>query len=135
MRVLQLFLISSVFAGCAVFMRPTTPGRVYATPAAALDCAESVLEQAGFQVQGDDIGARSYERNAPGRRAMDLRGIQQDPATRQIGYVRVAAIEDSQTSYRLKAYGVTTGSDGTEVRGLLHEHGVGAVVTKCGATR
>ena len=129
------FAILIALTGCAALTRSGTQNVTYSTADAALDCAESVLERAGFQVRGDDIGARSYERNAPGRRAMEVRGIQENPGNREYGYVRVVAVEDSPVLYRLKAYGFTAGFDGTEVRGLLHEQGVSAVVTKCGATR
>jgi len=122
--------------GCAAMSRSSSPGPAFATPAAALDCAEDVLEHAGFQVQGDDVGAASYQRMVPGRRATDLLARQRNGVTGEIGYVRVEVIHaDSAASYRLRANGVTTSADGTDKPSLLHEQGVGAVVAKCGATR
>ena len=133
MRALQLLVLTSM-AGCAVFMRPPTPGRVYATPDAALDCAEDALERTGFQVQGDDIGAGSYQRNAPGRRATELLGRQW--TTNEIAYVNVVAVRaDSTPTYRLSASGFSTAVDGTAKSGVLQEQGINAVVNRCGATR
>ena len=134
MRIVGSMLFILSLAACASSRRSPTPAR-YATPAAALDCAEEVLEKSGFQVQGEDVGARSYERMLPGRRATDLLARQNNGATGEIGYVRVVTSLGESGQYSLRATGVTTRADGTDTPSLLHEHGVNAVLTKCGATR
>jgi hypothetical protein len=134
MRTLGFLLCGVMLAACTPLRRSSPPVR-YATAAAALDCAEDALERSGFQVQGDDVGARSYEHNVPGRRETSLLARQSNGTTGEIGYVGVAAILGDSGRYFLRASGVTTRADGTEIRSLLHEQGLSAVFTKCGATR
>jgi hypothetical protein len=115
-------------------MRPATPGRIYGSVDLALDCAEDALERSGFQVQGEDIGAGSYQRNAPGRRARELLGRQW--TTNEIAYVGIVTVlVDSTPTYRMSAWGFTTAVDGTSKSSVLHETGISAVVNRCGATR
>ena len=134
MRTIQLLLCVVALPACASLRRPAPP-REYQTPAAALDCAETVLESSGFQVQGDDVGARSYERMVPGRRETSLRARQNSGVTGEIGYVSAGTTPRESGTYILWVTGVSTRTDGTEVTSLLHEQGVNAVITKCGATR
>ena len=134
MRTVSLLLCLLTLAACSSLRRSARPVS-YATSASALDCAEGVLERSGFQVQGDDVGARSFERMVPGRRETDLLARQNNGATGEIGYVRVVATLGDSGSYFLRATGVTTRADGTDIPSLLHEQGLNAVLTKCGATR
>ena len=134
MRIAGFLLCVLTLAACTSIRRSSPPVR-YATPAAGLDCAENVLERSGFQVQGSDVGARSYERMLPGRRDTDLLARQNNGATGEFGYVRVVATLGDSGKYLLRATGVTTRADGTDTPSLLHEPGVNAVLTKCGAVR
>jgi hypothetical protein len=134
MRIVSSLLCVATLTGCLSLRQSAAPIR-YVSAAAALDCAEGVLERSGFQVQGDDIGARSFERMVPGRRDTDLLARQNNGATGEIGYVRVLATLGDSGSYYLRATGVTTRADGTEIRSVLHEQGLSAVLIKCGATR
>ena len=136
MRSLLRVLVASALTGCAAMRQPATPGSVYGTIDAALDCAQETLERKGFQVQGEDVGARSYERLVPGRRKTEVLGRQRSVGTNELAYVRVAAyLADSTPTFRLKAQGFTTTLDGTDRPAVLHEQGVAAVVSGCGATR
>ena len=90
MRVVGSLACALALAGCASLRRSAPPVR-YASPSEALDCAEGVLERSGFQVQGDDVGARSYERMVPGRYETGLLARQNSGITSEIGYVRVSA--------------------------------------------
>lgn len=121
-------------AGCTTLTRSRSPEVSFASSDAALDCAQEILERSGFQVQGDDIGAASLQRNIPGRRATELFAVQENGVTHETGTVRVVTFADSG-SYRLRVYGRTWGADGTETRSLLHKQGVDAVVVTCGAAR
>ena len=134
MRINSLFLSVVALAACAS-LRRSSPAVLYETPAAALDCAENVLEHSGFQVQSDDVGARSFEHNVPGRRETSLRARQTNGITKEIGYVSVYASPGDSSRYILRVTGVSTRADGTETPSLLHEQGVNAVLTKCGALR
>lgn len=134
MRIVFSLLCVATLAGCMSLRRSTPPVR-YLSATAALDCAEGVLERSGFQVQGDDVGARSYQRMLPGRRETDLLARQNNGTTGEIGYVRVVATAGDSGSYYLRATGVTTRSDGTDIPSVLHEQGVNAVLGKCGAIR
>lgn len=134
MRIVYSLLCAATLAGCASLHR-SAPAVRYATATEALDCAEGVLERSGFQVQGDDVGARSFERMVPGRRETDLLARQNNGATGEIGYVRVVATAGDSGRYFLRATGVTTRADGTDVPSVLHEQGVNAVLGKCGAIR
>jgi len=136
MRALTVLVLASAVTGCSAFTRPATPGRVFGTAELALNCAQDALERTGFQVQGDDVGARSYERLVPGRRDSSVLGRQRSTATNELAYVRVVTVlADSTPTYRLRASGFTTSLDGTDKTSTLHEQGVGSVVGRCGATR
>ena len=134
MRIIGLSLCVLALGACTL-LRRSSPPVLYATPAAALDCAVNVLERSGFQVQGDDVGARSYEHNVPGRHETSLRARQTNGITTEIGYVSVYASLGDSSRYILRVTGVSTRADGTETASLLHEQGVNAVLTKCGALR
>ena len=130
MRIISLSLCVLPMGACTSLR--SSPPVLYATPAAALDCAENVLERSGFQVQGDDVGARSWEHNVPGRRETSLRARQSNGITSEIGWVSAYA-SPRDSSYVLRVTGISTRADGTETPSLLHEQGVNAVLTKCGA--
>ena len=134
MRIVATMLCVLTLAACTS-VRRSPPLVRYATPAAGLDCAENVLERSGYQVQGDDVGARSYERMVPGRRDTVLLARQNNGITGEFGYVRVVATLGDSAKYLLRTTGVTTRVDGTDTPSLLHEQGVNAVLTKCGAIR
>lgn len=121
-------------AGCTTLTRSRSPEVSIASSDAALDCAQKMLERTGFQVQGDDIGAASFQRDMPGRRATELFAVQENGVTHETGTVRVVTFSDSG-SYKLHVYRRTWGADGTETRSLLHKQGVDAVVATCGAAR
>lgn len=134
MRIIGSVLCVLTLAACTS-LRRSSPAVRYATPAVALDCAQNVLERSGFQVQGDDVGARSYEGMVPGRRETELLARQNNGITGEIGYVRVRATLGDSGLYLLRTTGVTTRADGTDTPSILHEQGVNAVLTKCGAIR
>ena len=134
MRIIGLS-VCVVALGACTSLRSSSPPILYATPAAALDCAEGVLERSGFQVQGDDVGARSWEHNLPGRRETMLRARQNSGTTSEIGWVSVYASPGDSSRYMLLVSGASTRTDGTQISSLLHEQGVNAVLTKCGARR
>ena len=134
MRIVASLLCVLTVTACTS-LRRSSPLVRYATPAAALDCAENVLERSGFQVQGSGVGARSYDRMLPGRRDTDLLARQSNGTTGEFGYVRVVATLGDSGTYLLRATGVTTRADGTDTPSLLHEQGVNEVLTKCGAIR
>ena len=134
MRIIGLSLCVAALAACTSLHRSSAPV-LYATSAAALDCAQDALERSGFQVQGDDVGARSYEHNVPGRRETSLRARQSNGVTGEIGWVSAYASPGDSSRYVLRVTGVSTRADFTETPSLLHEQGVNAVFAKCGAIR
>ena len=107
---------------------------VFGSESSALDCAESVLRDKGFQVQGRDVGAANYFRNAPVRRNNSLLARQDDVVSGTIAYVQVVvALADSTPTYKLGASGFSSSLDGTEKSSVLDDIGVAALVSRCGA--
>lgn len=110
------------------------PARIFGSASLALDCAESVLRDKGFQVRGLDVGAGSYYRNDPVRKTNSLLARMDDVTSGTIAYVNVAvALADSTPTYTLRASGFSSSMDGTEKSSVLDDIAIATLVSQCGA--